>query len=132
MRRPRAEVYRPVGGIAEDTQQKGTHVRVLAVYGEAYLSYRTATIVRTIGDERSRCTVLGIPTGELETLGLFEPDPDVPSRPGDAYPDIVRAARETRPLGYSDNTAPTVQFRSPIRVVRSLIAAGAAIWAGAY
>ncbi len=43
--------------------------------------------------------MLGTPTGELETLGLFEPAPDVSSRPGDEYPDIVRAARETRPLG---------------------------------
>ncbi len=57
-------------------------MRVLAVYGEAYLSYRTATIVRTIRDDRPRCTVLGIPTCELETLGLFEPAPDVSSRPG--------------------------------------------------
>ncbi len=99
MRRPRAEVYRPVGGIAEETQQKGKHVKVLAVYGEAYLSYRTATIVRTIRDAPPRCTVLGISTGELEALGSFEPDPDVSSRPGDEYPDIVRDARETRPLG---------------------------------
>ena len=99
MRRPRAEVYRPFGGTAEETQQKGKHVRVLAVYGEAYLSYRTAAMVRTIRDERPRCTVLGISTGELEALGRFEFDPDVSSRPGDEYPDIVRAARETRPLG---------------------------------
>jgi hypothetical protein len=35
-------------------------VRVLAVYGQAYLSYRTAAIVRTIRDERSRCTVLDL------------------------------------------------------------------------
>jgi hypothetical protein len=56
-------------------------VRVLAVYGEAYLSYRTAAMVRTIRDERPRCTVLGISTGKLEALGRFEFDPDVSSRP---------------------------------------------------
>ena len=74
-------------------------MRVLAVYGQAYLSYRTAAIVRTIRDERSRCTVLGTSTGELKALVRFEPDTIVSSRPSDEYPSIVRAARETWPLG---------------------------------
>ena len=56
-------------------------MRVLAVYGEAYLSYRTAALVRTIRKERPRCMVLGISTGELEALGRFDLTPTCRAAP---------------------------------------------------